>query len=597
VANRISIILDVAADKANSTLKRFRGEVDSADKQVKKTSGGIKGAMSTIANATVAGFGVGQVVDFVGNILTAGTAMEAMDAKAETVFGRSLPRVEKWGETNAKAMGLTTREATAAAASMADLLKPMGFTEEAATDQSLALLDLSGALSAWSGGQRSAADVSQILTKAMLGEREELKSLGISITEADVQSRLAAKGQKQLTGAALAQAKAVATQELIYEKSTDAQKAWSDGSMDGVKAQNEAQSSLAKLQEVMTESLYPALVDLVPVLADTATQVTAIAGPALKLVKVAQDLGVKFGGVDIVTQNLEQSLFDMAPAIEQAGLNFDKTFLAVSNGEMSMEELNNKLRINVDITDKAANRSDYYSGVVEDLGVTLHDVSKDQRDDTDAKIDAERATRDLEKATRDMDAAYAKLKGNLDQRQAWRNLQDSLSDLQDEINSGEASWADLSEATDDAVSSAADYISTAEDIPTEVKTQLYAQLDQGDLDAVLLFIEGLQRGVDLPVRPKVVGQGASLVALQGGAIPKFDEGGVMPGPKGQHSLALVAGGETVLPTHKGGGSVGGGQVIMNVTINTAADPKAVTDALVKQARQNGGADIRRALGL
>jgi hypothetical protein len=572
VANRISIILDVVADKANSTLKRFRGEVDSADKQVKKTSGGIKGAMSTIANATVAGFGVGQVVDFVGNILTAGTAMEAMDAKAETVFGRSLPRVEKWGETNAKAMGLTTREATAAAASMADLLKPMGFTEEAATDQSLALLDLSGALSAWSGGQRSAADVSQILTKAMLGEREELKSLGISITEADVQSRLAAKGQKQLTGAALAQAKAVATQELIYEKSTDAQKAWSDGSMDGVKAQNEAQSSLAKLQEVMTESLYPALVDLVPVLADTATQVTAIAGPALKLVKVAQDLGVKFGGVDIVTQNLEQSLFDMAPAIEQAGLNFDKTFLAVSNGEMSMEELNNKLRINVDITDKAANRSDYYSGVVEDLGVTLHDVSKDQRDDTDAKIDAERATRDLEKATRDMDAAYAKLKGNLDQRQAWRNLQDSLSDLQDEINSGEASWADLSEATDDAVSSAADYISTAEDIPTEIKTQLYSELDQGDLDKVLTYIEMLQRGVTLPIKLGLP-SGASVnssgqVVGFGGQIRAGATGGIVTKP----TMALIgeAGPEAVVPLNQApgasplpGGLGGGNTYIFN----------------------------------
>lgn len=35
------------------------------------------------------------------------------------------------------------------------------------------------------------------------------------------------------------------------------------------------------------------------------------------------------------------------------------------------------------------------------------------------------------------------------------------------------------------------------------------------------------------------------------AIPgTFDAGGVMPGPKGVHSLAWVAGGETILPTHK-----------------------------------------------
>lgn len=41
------------------------------------------------------------------------------------------------------------------------------------------------------------------------------------------------------------------------------------------------------------------------------------------------------------------------------------------------------------------------------------------------------------------------------------------------------------------------------------------------------------------------------------SLPKFDSGGVMPGPRGKHALALVAGGETVLPTHKSGVGVGG----------------------------------------
>jgi hypothetical protein len=33
-------------------------------------------------------------------------------------------------------------------------------------------------------------------------------------------------------------------------------------------------------------------------------------------------------------------------------------------------------------------------------------------------------------------------------------------------------------------------------------------------------------------------------------LPTFDDGGVMPGPRGKHSLAWVAGGETILPTHR-----------------------------------------------
>ena len=60
----------------------------------------------------------------------------------------------------------------------------------------------------------------------MLGEREQLKSLGISITEADVKQRLLKMGMEDLTGVQLQQAKATATQQLIFEKSTDAQAAF-----------------------------------------------------------------------------------------------------------------------------------------------------------------------------------------------------------------------------------------------------------------------------------------------------------------------------------------------------------------------------------
>jgi tape measure domain-containing protein len=52
-------------------------------------------------------------------------------------------------------------------------------------------------------------------------------------------------------------------------------------------------------------------------------------------------------------------------------------------------------------------------------------------------------------------------------------------------------------------------------------------------------------------------------------VPLFDSGGVMPGRRGVHSLAWVAGGETILPTHQtelgdliGGGSLVAGDLIV-----------------------------------
>jgi hypothetical protein len=144
---------------------------------------------------------------------------------------------------------------------------------------SLKFLDLSGALSKWSGGTRSAAEVSEILSAAVLGEREQLKELGIAISEADVQARLAKKGQDDLKGAALAQAEAVATQELIYEKSTDAQKAWAEGGKQAAEAQHALSSAIGEAKEKLITALTPAIQtaigwlskNLVPAIQEVAT--------------------------------------------------------------------------------------------------------------------------------------------------------------------------------------------------------------------------------------------------------------------------------------------------------------------------------------
>ncbi len=170
--------------------------------------------------------------------------LEAVRRKSATVFGSQLGVVDKWAKANANAMGLTSSEATGLAANFQDLLVPMGFTRKQATSMSTDVIGLSGALSQWSGGQRSSSEVADILAKAMLGERDALKGLGISISENDVTQRLAKNGTDKLTGAALEQAKAVATQQLIFEKSTDAQAAYRQG-----------QTTLAGKQAVLTAKI------------------------------------------------------------------------------------------------------------------------------------------------------------------------------------------------------------------------------------------------------------------------------------------------------------------------------------------------------
>lgn len=251
---------NAGAGAARSFSSRFTGGLRS-----------MAGTVTKAGTALFAGLGVAAVAA-APKILAAGASMEALEVKSRTVFsGGALAEVRRWSKVTAASMGVTTAEAVGMAAATGDLLKPMGFTADQAAGMSTKLLDLSGALSAWSGGTKSASDVSNILTSALLGERESLKSLGISISAADVEQRLAAKGQDRLTGAALQQAEALATQELIFEKSTDAQKAWADGSMDGLKAQNKMKAGLGTLKESLLKAAYPLVKSLVPALTSAAT--------------------------------------------------------------------------------------------------------------------------------------------------------------------------------------------------------------------------------------------------------------------------------------------------------------------------------------
>lgn len=72
-------------------------------------------------------------------------------------------------------------------------------------------------------------------------------------------------------------------------------------------------------------------------------------------------------------------------------------------------------------------------------------------------------------------------------------------------------------------------------------------------------------------------------------LPTFDSGGVMPGQRGKHYPAMVAGGETILPTHKGGFRGGGGNTY-NITVHawdTRTGGQAVVEAINNYERMNG----------
>ena len=251
----INARLNLDSGGAEKSLDRFGGKLDGLAK--------IKGPL--VAAGAIAAVGVAAAA--AGTKVFQATAQLELGAnKIAVVFGSQLPKITQWADSVRLSMGTTRQETLMLAAGFQDLLVPMGFSREEAARLTTETVGLSAALSEWSGGTKTAAEIASIFSKAMLGEREQMKTLGISITELDVKTKLLARGQEKLTGNALAQAKAIATQELIFEKSTDAQEAFRKGGDSLARTQQALIATISQMKEDLLVSLIPAMVQLGEVL-------------------------------------------------------------------------------------------------------------------------------------------------------------------------------------------------------------------------------------------------------------------------------------------------------------------------------------------
>jgi hypothetical protein len=239
-------------DKMSSGLSSATASVEGFGKKVSGFAIGAGAAITTMAVSAIP-----QLLDLGGQMVGLGQQAELFKTKSKTVFGSSSGDIGKWADSVNESFGLSDEAVVGLAASMGDLLVPMGFARDEAAKMTKETVGVAGALSAWSGGAYDTAEVTDILTKAMLGERDGLKALGISINQAEVDQRALEIATKDGRTAITEQDKALATQQLIFEKSADAQKAWADGSMDAVKNQNELKATIEDVKTSIGSALLP----------------------------------------------------------------------------------------------------------------------------------------------------------------------------------------------------------------------------------------------------------------------------------------------------------------------------------------------------
>lgn len=119
--------------------------------------------------------------------------------------------------------GLSRKSAQQLLSDTGDLLSGFGFTGAAALDLSTKVNKLAVDLASFTNFSGGAKGASEALTKALLGERESVKALGIAILEKDVIAKVAEMTARGVTFETERQAKAYATLELALTQSANAE--------------------------------------------------------------------------------------------------------------------------------------------------------------------------------------------------------------------------------------------------------------------------------------------------------------------------------------------------------------------------------------
>jgi len=204
-----TLFIDLQADakQYNKVLSQ------SEDKMMRTSKNIVRSARNMVVGvgaAAAGGFGLVKVA----------SDAEEINSKFNVVFSDIMTQANAMAHTLDQSYGLARSEAEKLLSNTGDLLSGFGFTQQAALDLSSDVNKLAADLGSFQNVD--VASASNAITKALLGEREAIKQLGISILEKDVQDQMALNTVKGLTFETERQAKAYATLQLAQEQSKNA---------------------------------------------------------------------------------------------------------------------------------------------------------------------------------------------------------------------------------------------------------------------------------------------------------------------------------------------------------------------------------------
>jgi len=332
------ILLQIQSDvnKALTDLVKLEKRFKQLQKSQSKLQKNFKQMQTVFFKVTAVAATLGVVYQ---KIIKPASDLQETTSKFKTVFKDVGNEAEIWADKLRESYGLSEIQSRKLLSNTADLLTGFGMTGKSALDLSSQVQTLAVDLASFTNIEGGAERASQALTKALFGEREALKELGIVITETELNQRLQAKGLDKLTGQALRQAKAQETLLFAQEQSKNAM---GDFARTSGSFANRMRIMNARIEDVAA-NLGKGMLDPLAELADTivgvgsgaataAERIGRLIGTVIRLVNVALA-----GGKVVMKLNPVTALIEAGKALT-AGEN------PIENAKKTMAEFGNAVK-------------------------------------------------------------------------------------------------------------------------------------------------------------------------------------------------------------------------------------------------------------
>jgi len=211
-------------DKYSEPLNRIKKNTDKATLAMKKAGKTARqlGTRLKSIGKTATLFVTAPILGIGAAMVKAASDAEETRSKYATIFKDIGVQAESVADKLATGYGLSGTAARQLMGDTGDMLTGFGFAQKEALDLSVKVNELAADLASFTNFSGGAEGASKALTKALLGERESVKSLGIAILEEDVKKKVALMRSQGMRFATMRQAKAYATLQIAVEQSKNA---------------------------------------------------------------------------------------------------------------------------------------------------------------------------------------------------------------------------------------------------------------------------------------------------------------------------------------------------------------------------------------